>query len=110
MVNEPYNVGRLFGAVRGRELPDWAAEFDCRSWGQFFLTRMEELFDGNGGRQRLRERFERRGAVLSESLLRRAALDFLTFGCGPWAQLSRGDGVFAIHTCRLDCEITVSIT
>ena len=37
VVNEPYNVGRLFGAVRGQELPDWAAEFDCRSWGQFFL-------------------------------------------------------------------------
>ena len=37
IVNEPFNVGRLFGAVRGRELPDWAAEFDCQSWGQFFL-------------------------------------------------------------------------
>jgi aryl-alcohol dehydrogenase-like predicted oxidoreductase len=37
VVNEPYNVGRLFGAVRGRELPAWAEEFDCRSWGQFFL-------------------------------------------------------------------------
>ena len=37
MVNEPYNVGRLFGAVRGRELPEWAADFDCGSWGQFFL-------------------------------------------------------------------------
>jgi aryl-alcohol dehydrogenase-like predicted oxidoreductase len=37
IVNEPFNVGRLFGAVSGRELPDWAAEFDCRSWGQFFL-------------------------------------------------------------------------
>ena len=37
VVNEPYNVGRLFGMVRGRELPDWAAEFDCESWGQFFL-------------------------------------------------------------------------
>ena len=37
VVNEPYNVGRVFGMVRGRELPDWAAEFDCRSWGQFFL-------------------------------------------------------------------------
>ena len=37
VVNEPYNVGRLFGAVRGQELPDWAAEFDCQSWGQFFL-------------------------------------------------------------------------
>ena len=37
VVNEPYNVGRLFTAVRGRDLPDWAAEFDCQSWGQFFL-------------------------------------------------------------------------
>ena len=37
IVNELFNVGRLFGAVSGRELPDWAAEFDCRSWGQFFL-------------------------------------------------------------------------
>ncbi len=37
MVNEPYNVGRLFRAVRGHELPQWADEFDCKSWGQFFL-------------------------------------------------------------------------
>ena len=37
IVNEPYNVGRLFTAVRGRDLPAWAAEFDCESWGQFFL-------------------------------------------------------------------------
>lgn len=37
LVNEPYNAGRLFGAVRGRDLPEWAADFDCASWGQFFL-------------------------------------------------------------------------
>ena len=37
VVNEPYNVGRVFGAVSGQELPEWAVEFDCRSWGQFFL-------------------------------------------------------------------------
>ncbi len=37
MVNEPYNVGRLFRAVRGQSLPAWAADFDCESWGQFFL-------------------------------------------------------------------------
>ena len=37
LVNEPYNVGRLFGTVRGHELPEWATEFDCNSWGQFFL-------------------------------------------------------------------------
>ena len=37
IVNRPYEGGRLFRAVRRRQLPDWAAEFDCESWGQFFL-------------------------------------------------------------------------
>ena len=37
IVNKPYNVGRLFRAVRGQELPVWAADFDCETWGQFFL-------------------------------------------------------------------------
>ena len=36
-VNEPFNVGRLFRAVRGQQLPEWTAEFDCQSWAQFFL-------------------------------------------------------------------------
>lgn len=37
LVNRPFGDGRLFGVVRGRDLPDWAAGFDCESWGQFFL-------------------------------------------------------------------------
>jgi aryl-alcohol dehydrogenase-like predicted oxidoreductase len=37
LVNRPYNLARLFRAVEGHELPDWAAEFDAASWGQFFL-------------------------------------------------------------------------
>ena len=37
LINEPYNAGRLFRAVRGGPLPRWAADFDCESWGQFFL-------------------------------------------------------------------------
>jgi len=36
IINRPYQAGRLFGAVRGRELPGWATEF-AASWGQFFL-------------------------------------------------------------------------
>jgi aryl-alcohol dehydrogenase-like predicted oxidoreductase len=36
IINRPYQAGQLFGAVRGRELPEWAAEF-AASWGQFFL-------------------------------------------------------------------------
>ncbi len=37
LVNVPYMGGRLFQAVQGAELPEWAAEFDAESWGQFFL-------------------------------------------------------------------------
>lgn len=32
----PYGNGRLFRAVHGKELPDWARPF-ANSWGQFFL-------------------------------------------------------------------------
>ena len=37
IVNRPFGAGGLFGRVRGKPLPDWAAEFDCKSWAQFFL-------------------------------------------------------------------------
>ncbi|MCP4983574.1 MAG: aldo/keto reductase [Gammaproteobacteria bacterium] len=37
LINRPYQRGSLFGRVKGKPLPDWAAEFDCASWGQFFL-------------------------------------------------------------------------
>ena len=36
LINRPYQAGRLFAAVAGRALPDWAMEF-AASWGQFFL-------------------------------------------------------------------------
>jgi diketogulonate reductase-like aldo/keto reductase len=37
IVNQPFDSGALFGQVRGKALPDWAAEVDCASWSQFFL-------------------------------------------------------------------------
>ncbi|MBE0598289.1 MAG: aldo/keto reductase [Desulfuromonadales bacterium] len=37
LVNRPYQLGELFSKVKGRPLPEWAAEFDGLSWGQFFL-------------------------------------------------------------------------
>jgi diketogulonate reductase-like aldo/keto reductase len=36
LINRPYQAGRLFAAVAGRELPAFAREF-AASWGQFFL-------------------------------------------------------------------------
>jgi diketogulonate reductase-like aldo/keto reductase len=37
IVNRPFAQASLFSRVRGKELPAWSAEFDCKSWGQFFL-------------------------------------------------------------------------
>ncbi|HEY5542150.1 MAG TPA: aldo/keto reductase [Candidatus Binatia bacterium] len=37
MINLPFGRGRLFKAVQGKKLPEWAAEFGCRTWPQFFL-------------------------------------------------------------------------
>ncbi len=37
LINRPFSQADLFGQVRGKSLPAWAAEFDCQSWAQFFL-------------------------------------------------------------------------
>ncbi len=40
LVNLPFGGrrdGNLFQRVSGRDVPDWSAEIDVRSWGQFFL-------------------------------------------------------------------------
>jgi aryl-alcohol dehydrogenase-like predicted oxidoreductase len=37
LVNLPFARGKLFAAVRGKPLPEWAAEFEAASWAQFFL-------------------------------------------------------------------------
>ncbi len=36
LINRPFQAGRLFSAVAGKPLPDWAHDF-AASWGQFFL-------------------------------------------------------------------------
>jgi aryl-alcohol dehydrogenase-like predicted oxidoreductase len=36
VVNQPLERLTLFRAVRGKALPQWAAEFDCTSWAQLF--------------------------------------------------------------------------
>ncbi len=36
VINEPYNRGGLFRTVRGRDLPEWASDFDCRAGASSF--------------------------------------------------------------------------
>ena len=37
IINRPFAEASLFARVKGKSLPPWAADFDCTSWGQFFL-------------------------------------------------------------------------
>jgi aryl-alcohol dehydrogenase-like predicted oxidoreductase len=37
LVNRPFGAGDLFDKVRSKPLPEWAAQFHCQSWAQFFL-------------------------------------------------------------------------
>ncbi|PVV12017.1 MAG: hypothetical protein B6D77_05965 [gamma proteobacterium symbiont of Ctena orbiculata] len=37
IINRPFARGDLFRLVKEKPLPDWVDEFECNSWGQFFL-------------------------------------------------------------------------
>ena len=37
IVNRPFAEGAMFGRVKGKALPDWAADIGCASWAQVFL-------------------------------------------------------------------------
>jgi len=70
LIYAPFGRTRLWSRVEGREVPDWAAEFDATTWAQFFLkfvvahpavtcvtpatSRPENMLDNlGGGRGRL---------------------------------------------------------
>ena len=37
MINRPFRRAQLFNQFEYYPLPDWASEFDCNNWAQFFL-------------------------------------------------------------------------
>lgn len=37
LVNKPFAQNAMFRRVQGKPLPEWAREFGCASWAQFFL-------------------------------------------------------------------------
>lgn len=37
LINRPFARGDLFSRLRSKPLPEWAGEFDCKSWAQFLL-------------------------------------------------------------------------
>jgi diketogulonate reductase-like aldo/keto reductase len=37
IINRPFAEGAMFGKVRGKPVPEWAAEFGAKTWAQYFL-------------------------------------------------------------------------
>ncbi len=37
IINQPFETGNVFSLVRGKSLPDWAAEYGIQNWPEFFL-------------------------------------------------------------------------
>ncbi len=37
IINRPFDGGKLFKKTKNEPLPDWANEFDCHNWAQYFL-------------------------------------------------------------------------
>jgi diketogulonate reductase-like aldo/keto reductase len=37
LINRPFMNGTYFDKLKDKPLPDWAAEFDCKTWAQFSL-------------------------------------------------------------------------
>jgi diketogulonate reductase-like aldo/keto reductase len=84
IVNRPLGGGALFGRVRGRQLPEWASEFDCRSWAQFFLkwvvahSSVTCAIPATDNIRHLEDNMGTGSGRLPDAKLRRRMMDFIT--------------------------------
>jgi aryl-alcohol dehydrogenase-like predicted oxidoreductase len=78
----PYGNGRLFRAVRGKELPDWARTF-ANSWGQFFLKyllgdpRVTAVIPGTGDARHMADNAAAMRGPLPDPDQRRRMVEFV---------------------------------
>ncbi|TAK47294.1 MAG: aldo/keto reductase [Xanthobacteraceae bacterium] len=78
----PFGRGRLFRAVRGKELPDWARVF-ANSWGQFFLkyllgdARVTAVIPGTADPGHMTDNADAMRGPLPDSDQRRRMVDFV---------------------------------
>jgi aryl-alcohol dehydrogenase-like predicted oxidoreductase len=78
----PYGNGRLFKAVHGKQLPDWARVF-ANSWGQFFLkyllgdSRVTAVIPGTGDPGHMTDNAGAMRGPLPDPDQRRRMIDFI---------------------------------
>jgi aryl-alcohol dehydrogenase-like predicted oxidoreductase len=83
IINRPFAEANLFGRVKGKSLPPWAADFDCASWGQFFLKwvlghpAVTCVIPGTRRRAHLEDNLQAGTGRLPDAETRRRMLDYL---------------------------------
>jgi len=83
LCNLPFGRGSLFRAVRGKPVPDWAAEFDATTWGQFFLkyllanSAVNAVIPGSDKVEYMVDNLNAGRGRLPDAAMRRKMADFL---------------------------------
>jgi aryl-alcohol dehydrogenase-like predicted oxidoreductase len=83
IINRPFSGAGLFSEVKAKPLPPWAAEFDCASWGQFFLKwilghpAVTCVIPGTGRAAHLRDNVQAGKGRLPDAATRKRMLDYL---------------------------------
>ncbi|MDD5249060.1 MAG: aldo/keto reductase [Rhodocyclaceae bacterium] len=79
----PFGRGRLFRSVRGKALPEWAQEFDARTWAQFFLKfllghpAVTAVIPGTGDADHMKDNLGAMRGRLPDAAQRRRMVDYL---------------------------------
>jgi aryl-alcohol dehydrogenase-like predicted oxidoreductase len=83
IVNRPFAEASLFGRVKGKPLPDWAAELGCTSWAQFFLTwilghpEVTCVIPGTRRVEHLNDNVQAGSGALPDAAMRKRMLDYV---------------------------------
>ena len=83
IVNRPFAGASLFGRVKGKPLPPWAAEFDCTSWAQFFLKwilghpEVSCVIPGTRRVEHLKDNVLAGGGRVPDAAMRKRMLDYV---------------------------------
>ena len=86
IVNRPFAEANLFGRVKGRALPPWAAEIDCASWAQFFLkwilghTAVTCVIPGTRRRAHMEDNLQAGAGRLPDAAMRLRMLEYIQRG------------------------------
>jgi aryl-alcohol dehydrogenase-like predicted oxidoreductase len=83
IINRPFAEASLFGRVKGKPLPPWAAEIDCASWAQFFLKwilghpEVTCVIPGTRRVEHMKDNVQAGSGRLPDAALRKRMLDYI---------------------------------